>query len=95
MSISRDSGVASYYANGKSGQITFTCELKSDTKKVEALLTSGKNFDNKKNIGGFLFEGINGPYTWTLTDEKEDVGNIKIHYLLGSKVTVQCRGYKV
>lgn len=92
--IGSGSGVASYYAEGKSGKIVFSCKLESDDKKAEALLMNGKNFDNKYSIGGLLKEGSNGPFTWTLTDEGENVGNIKVWYIKGSKVSVQCQGYK-
>lgn len=97
--IDAKSGVASYYADGKSGKVEFTCDLMgkvdSDGGEVKALLRTGKNFDNEFNLPMTpLHEGVNGPFIWTLTDEKTDVGNIKVFYTSGSDVSIQCYGKK-
>src|SRR5262245_4244005 len=95
VSINKDSGLASYYADGKSGQIEFSCILTGDA--PEALLTPGKNFLNEYNpIAIPLNKDTNSlKFIWTLTDKKEDNGNIKVRYLDGQNVTVQCSGIAV
>lgn len=98
--IDFNSGVASYYANGNSGKVEFSCDLEGtaglDGDKVKALLRTGKNFDNEYNLPiSPLGEGVNGPFIWTFTDEGEDVGNIKVFYVSGSNVTIQCYGKKL
>lgn len=95
--ITEASGVASYYAEGKSGKVEFNCDLQGiighDNKPVKATLVPGKNFSNEYNMPLTpLSEGVNGPFIWTLTDEKSDVGNIKVFYASGSNVTIQCYG---
>jgi len=98
-SIDAVNGIRSYFANGNSGKVEFSCDLQGsvaiDGETVKALLRTGKNFDNEFNLPMTrLHEGINGPFIWTLTDEKADVGNIKISYTSGSNVTIQCYGRK-
>ena len=81
-------------ADGKSGQIEFTCDLQG-LNDVEAKLRPGKNLANEYNpFSVTLHAGKNGPFLWTLTDEHEGNGNIKIFYTKGSSVTIQCLGKK-
>lgn len=99
VSISKESGVASYFVEGISGQVEFTCDLQGQANQNEselsALLRPGKNFTNEYNpVLISLHPGINGPFLWTLTDEGSKTGNIKIHYSNGTDVTVQCIGKK-
>lgn len=96
--IDNNSGVASYYADGTQGQIKFTCKLSGDESgpEIHAWLTPGKNFANSDNpVYTALSVGTNGPYTWTLTNTGENNGNIKVFYLTGNDVTVQCIGETV
>lgn len=98
-SINQNTGVASYFAEGTSGQIEFTCDLQGQpdqqNHEVSALLRPGKNFANEYNPFAVpLHAGMNGPFLWTLTDEHEKNGNIKVFYSHGSNVTVQCIGKK-
>ncbi len=93
--ISERSGVASYYADGKTGKVEFYCDLQGMGNNAYAMLRTGKNFDNKFNTPmTVLYQGVNGPFTWTLTDEKSDVGNIKVYFTSGLDVTIQCYGKK-
>jgi hypothetical protein len=99
-SINFGSGTASYFADGNSGKVEFSCDLEGGTgldgDKIKAVLRTGKNFDNEFNLPITpLSEGVNGPFIWTLTDEGQDVGNIKVFYVSGSNVTVQCYGKKL
>ena len=99
-SLDAKSGIASYYANGKSGRLEFSCELQGKTdavgKSVKALLRPGKNLSNKFNAPvTVLNSGWNGPFIWTFTNENEDVGNIKVFFASGSDVLVQCIGKRV
>src|SRR5438477_9395959 len=70
VSISKKSGIASYYADGDSGQIEFTCDLQGQPEKsheASALLRPGKNFANEFNSSLIsLHQGMNGPFLWTL-----------------------------
>lgn len=97
--IDAKTGVASYFANGTSGKVQFNCTLlgvAADEDGVKALLRTGKNFDNAYNLPVVpLNEGVNGPFVWTLTDEKADVGNIKVFYVSGNDVSIQCYGQKI
>jgi len=95
--INPTTGDASYYADGKSGKVEFHCLLSGQTDAdghpPQALLKAGKNFLNHHNIPwDALNQGDNGPFIWTLTDNGENNGNIKIEYIYGSNVTVQCSG---
>lgn len=95
-SFSEKTGGASYYADGKSGRIEFQCDLEGQGRDIGALLRPGKNFQNKFNKSfTSLKRGMNGPFTWTLTNEGENVGNIKIFAGSGSNLTIQCKGEKV
>lgn len=98
-SIDAKSGVASYFANGTAGKVEFKCDLRgaaAGEEGVKALLRTGKNFDNEYNLPVTpLNEGMNGLFIWTLTDEKADVGNIKVFYVAGSNATIQCYGKKI
>ena len=96
--IDAQSGMASYFADGKAGQVEFSCDLqgKNEIDEPKALLRTGKNFTNEHNLfQTILSKGLNGPFIWTLTDTNADVGNIKIFYLSGEHVTVQCFGKKI
>lgn len=88
--LNKDSGIASYYKDGTSGAVTFTCTLWSDTDdNVAATLMGGKNFEF--NPGDVLKKGDNGPYTWTLSDQGDTNGNIKIDLIRGEEAIVQCK----
>jgi hypothetical protein len=100
--ISESTGVASYFADGKSGTFMFVCLLNGEpdryclNNQVVARLTPGKNFSNSQNpFAVVLTQGLNGPFKWTLTDTGENNGNIKVFYSCGDNVTVQCKGLKV
>lgn len=85
---------ASYYADGTSGQIEFACKISGDG-DVHVTLTPGKNFDNYYNAHFIpLTAGETVRQLWTLTDEKENNGNIKIAYGSGENVVVECKGIK-
>lgn len=97
--IDRSTGTASYYAEGRSGVVKFTCFLTSDTNngcpndKMYASLLTGKNFTNEHNVPYTLLkDGENGPYYWRLKDTGSNVGNIKVLYHCGENVTIQCQG---
>ena len=94
--ISDSTGVASYFANGKSGKVEFNCNLRGNGNAVKATLETGKNFANIYNLPiTELKKGKNGPFIWKLTNEKSDVGNIKVFYKSGKNVSIQCRGKKI
>jgi opacity protein-like surface antigen len=87
---------ASYYKEGKSGNVKFTCELEptdaSDNSMLAAWLHSGKNFGILHQV--LLKKGMNGSYTWTLEDRGETTGNIKVSLIKGDKnkqATIQCK----
>ncbi len=86
--LNATSGIASYYKDGNSGNVTFSCMLTGDNAK--ALLYPGKNF-NGNPIAMLEADTINGPYEWTLTDQGESSGNIKIQLVQGKTATVQCK----
>jgi hypothetical protein len=95
VTITPTSGVASYYQDGISGSVTFTCQLSSTTidKEVKAILVPGKNFSNPSNPSyTALAMGLNGPYTWSLTNTGEANGNIKIFLLSETPANLQCQG---
>ncbi len=79
--------IASYYKDGTSGRVKFTCVLIGENPK--AFLYPGKNFEN--NPVAALEWGTNGPYTWTLADTGQKNGNIKIQLLEGKSAVVQCK----
>lgn len=97
--IDANTGIASYFANGNSGQVQFSCQLDGDigvNGEPKAVMRPGKNFENGYNLPlRTLSKGMNGPFNWTLTDQNADVGNIKIFYSSGSNVSVQCVGQKL
>lgn len=80
------SDIASYYKEGKSGSVTFRCNLYGEN--VNALLYAGKNYVG--NIPAVLKPGSNGPYTWTLYDRGDTNGNIKVQLTKGNEAIVQC-----
>jgi hypothetical protein len=106
-SISESSGIASYFADGKSGTVEFVCRLEGDPAdkedehhcrggKLKAELVPGKNFNPVENAPvTFLHQGMNGPFRWALTNEGASSGNIKIFYRCGKSVTIQCLGGRV
>ncbi len=79
--------IASYYKDGTSGTVKFTCDLEGSS-DVKAILYPGKNFNGSPSA--WLGLGMNGPYTWTLKDQGEVNGDIKIKLLRGSNATIQC-----
>lgn len=100
ISSNSNENLASYYADGKQGDIKFSCKLEGDEidqKPVLALLVPGKNFSTatKNNQAQILVKGENGPFIWTLTDEKQNNGNIKVFYSSGANVFIQCGGKKL
>jgi hypothetical protein len=95
--INKDSGLASYYAKGQSGQIEFTCHL--DGNNPKARLTAGKNFLNEFNpipVPGITLSKETNKlrFIWTLKGNADN-GNIKVDYKEGENVTVQCMGMAV
>jgi len=83
--------IASYYKMGTSGTVTFTCVLTGYD--PQATLYPGKNF-SFENPSAVLESGMNGPYKWTLSDQHEDNGNIKVKLVKGKSVVVQCKEVK-
>jgi hypothetical protein len=96
--ISDSSGVASYYADGSEGSVLFVCTLRGEPDRnckndqLTARLSPGKNFSHLQNpLATTLHAGFNGPFTWVLTNEGENNGNIKVFYKCGKDVTIQCQ----
>lgn len=97
--ISDKTGIASYYEEGKTGMVQFSCDLEgvadNSEEKVAATLRTGKNFTNRYNMPITpLSEGMNGPFTWRLMGDAP-TGNIKINYISGNNVTIQCFGKRI
>lgn len=87
--IERNGGPASYYKDGKTGNISFVCSLNSQETNVVAMVVPGKNFNPEMPI--IIKSGLNGPYEWALRDNGESNGNIKVSLIEGQKATVQCK----
>ena len=90
-------GVAHYFQDGNSGSVTFSCTLTgkgSDKQVVTARVFPTKNF-NIMNPSAILVAGKSANFTWHLTDQKENNGNINIRLESDSTdegATIQCQG---
>lgn len=85
-----DSGLASYYKEGKTGSVSFYCEL-SGSDGAKALLYGGKNLAG--NLSRVLSPGYNGPYHWNFYNLGNKGGNVKVRTIKGKNMTVMCKEY--
>lgn len=77
----------SYYKDGKSGEVNFTCTLSGE--HVNAILYPSKNF--LANLPAILESGNNGPYKWKLHKVGYDYGKINVRLLRGEEAVIQCK----